>query len=123
MSIVNPVIPTATEKRTGLEVSSTPIVLSGTEPLLLGGGRRWHLQIVNLGGLLAENISSVRIRRRATPGAPWSPWENITLSTALSSGTNVSIRETDDASDALDVELSCASGDTTTAAVHLVAYS
>lgn len=101
----------AFDNRTGFSVATTATVLSATQnPLKLANARTWHLVIENTG---VNSISAVRIRRRPSYRSAWAPWEAITSGLPFAAGATLSIRETDDASSDLDVELTASVGATT----------
>jgi len=82
----------------------------GVKTMRLGLAKRWHLVLVNTHG--ANTITGLRLRRYPKEGGDAGPWETITADLPLAAGGAYSIRETDDCSEALEVEITASAPDT-----------
>lgn len=82
----------------------------GTKLLRLSLAKRWHLVLVNTDG--DNTITGLRIRRYPKAGGDAGPWETITADLPIAAGGAYSVRETDDCSDELEVEITASAADT-----------
>ena len=88
-------------------IAGSATVVSG---IRLHHARRWHLVVKNTHG--SQTLTACRIRRYAQDGSTPGPWESITTGLPVAAGASLSIRETDDCSDTLDLELTASGADT-----------
>lgn len=97
---------------TSYTTQTATIAASATEvgPFALNHSRRWHLLIKNVHA--SQTLTACRIRRRAVAGGAQGPWETITLAAPVAAGETLSIRETDDCSYDVEVELTASGAGT-----------
>ncbi len=105
---------------TGIVVPMAPgVVVYGEDNLVLGYATQWRITIVNTGGGGAGNITAIRTKRRTTHDSAYSPWADVTSGLPVAPNGSISLRDSDDCSYDIVVELTGGAA-ATTASISLV---
>lgn len=94
--------------RTSVTVGVSPVVTA----IPVDFSARWNVLFKN-GALSPGNVTVARYRRYAIPGGNPGPWETYTLASPLLPGESASLRETDDCSAYVELELTCSAASCT----------